>query len=79
MVITVVFQCRPIKRIWDSDIKAECIDISKLWMVMASFNVVTDFLIVCLPLPQLWKLQMRRGTKLQLMGIFSIGSLYVTE
>ena len=77
MVITVIFQCRPIERIWDSEINAECIDISKLWMVMASLNVVTDFIIVCLPLPQLWELQMPRGTKLQLIGIFSIGSLYV--
>ena len=79
MVITVGFQCRPIQRIWVPDIEAECIDISKLWIVMASLNVITDFLLLCLPLPQLWKLQTRRGTKMQLIGIFSIGSLYVTR
>ena len=44
---------------------------------MASMNVLTDFLILCLPLPQLWRLHMRRETKLQVMGIFSIGSLLV--
>ena len=46
---------------------------------MGSLNVITDFLILCLPLPRLWKLQMSRETKLQLIGILSIGSLYVTE
>ena len=72
-----IFQCRPLNRVWDPTVKAECIDTSKVWIVMASMNVLTDFLILCLPLPQLWRLQMRRETKLQVMGIFSIGSLLV--
>ncbi|KAM0799823.1 hypothetical protein BDR22DRAFT_890101 [Usnea florida] len=74
MVLAMIFQCRPINRVWDSTIKADCIDTSKVWIVMASMNVLTDFLILCLPLPELWKLQMRRETKIQLIGIFSIGS-----
>ena len=78
MVITMIFQCRPIERVWNPIVKAECIDTSKVWIVMASMNVLTDFLLLCLPLPQLWKLQMRRGTKFQLIGIFSIGSLSVS-
>lgn len=74
MVITMIFQCKPVNRVWDPTVQADCIDISKVWIVMASMNVLTDFLLLCLPLPQLWKLQMHRETKLQLIGIFSIGS-----
>lgn len=77
MVITTIFQCRPVKKVWDQTTQGDCIDIRKVWIVMASMNVLTDFLLLCLPLPQLWGLQMRRGTKLQLIGIFSIGSLSV--
>ena len=77
MVVTMIFQCRPLNRVWDPTVKAKCIDTSKVWIVMASMNVLTDFLILCLPLPQLWRLQMRRETRLQVMGIFSIGSLSV--
>ena len=77
MVVTTTFQCRDIERVWNPVVKAKCIDTSKLWIVIASMNVLTDFLLLCLPLPQLWRLQMRRGTKLQLIGIFSIGSLFV--
>lgn len=79
MVIAMIFQCRPLNRVWDPTVKAECIEINKVWIVMGSLNVVTDFLLLCLPLPQIWKLQMRRETKLQLISIFSIGSLSVTH
>ena len=79
MIVTMIFQCRPLNRVWDPTVKAKCIDTSKVWIVMASMNVLTDFLILCLPLPQLWRLQMRRETKLQVMGIFSIGSLLVPQ
>ena len=79
MVIAMIFQCRPLNRVWDPTVKAECIEINKVWIVMGSLNVVTDFLLLYLPLPQIWKLQMRRETKLQLISIFSIGSLSVTH
>ena len=76
-VLTTVFQCRPIKRVWDDTVKAECIDINKIWIGLCSLTVLTDILLLCLPLPLLWRLQIRRETKLQVTGIFSIGSLSV--
>lgn len=47
-------------------------------MVMAGMNVLTDIMLLCAPMPELWKLQMRWAAKLQLIGIFSIGSMFVT-
>ena len=79
IIVTVMFQCRPIKRVWNPTVEAECIDINATWNVLCSLTVLTDILLLCLPLPQLWKLQMRRETKLQVIGIFSIGSLSVTR
>ena len=78
-VIVMIFACRPLKEAWDPTIKPDCIDLSKLVIVMGSMNVLTDLLLLCLPLPQLWKLQIPRGTKIQVIGIFSIGSLSVTQ
>lgn len=78
-VIVMICKCRPLKGAWDSTIKPDCIDLGKLVIFMGSMNVLTDLLLLCLPLPQLWKLQMRRGTKMQVIGIFSIGSLSVTQ
>ena len=78
-VIIMIFQCRPLKGAWDPTIKPDCVPLSNFLIFMGSMNVLTDFLLLCLPLPQLWKLQMRRGTKMQVIGLFSIGSLSVTQ
>ena len=79
MILILIFQCKPIKGYWDSSLEADCISNAKVFIAMASLNLITDFLVVCLPLPLLWKLQMRLGMKLQVMGIFSVGSLSVAQ
>ena len=76
MVLTAIFQCRPIHAAWDVTIEAQCIKINLAWMIMAGLNVLTDFILLIAPLPTLWRLQMPSETKLQLMGIFCIGGLY---
>ena len=72
-----IFQCRPIKGAWDTTIDAHCIKINLVWEIMGGMNVLTDFALLLAPLPQLWKLQMPKETKLQLISIFCIGGLYV--
>ena len=74
-----IFRCRPARWLWDRTVNAQCIEVSKVYIVMGSLNVLTDILLLCLPLPQLWKLQMHMAKKLQAIGIFSSGSLSVTR
>lgn len=76
MVLGAIFQCIPIRGGWDTTVKAKCIKINMLWMIMAGMNVLTDFILLCAPLPTLWGLQMQRAMKGQLMAIFGIGGLY---
>ena len=45
------------------------------YIIFAIFNVITDIVILILPLPILWRLQLSQGRKFQLMGIFLTGSL----
>ena len=42
---------------------------------MGSLNVITDAVILGLPLPLLWKLNTTKLQKLQLTGIFLTGGL----
>ena len=56
---------------------ADCIQIKSVFIVMGTMNVLTDFALLLVPIPQLWALQIRKDTKLELIGIFSIGSLCV--
>ena len=79
MVITTFFQCRPLTKFWDSTIRAECIDITKVWIIVANLNVLTNLLLLCVPLPELQELQTHHGTELQLIGILGIGGLSVTQ
>ena len=79
MILLLIFQCKPIKGYWNSDPEADCISNAKVFIAMASLNTITDFLVLSLPLPLLWKLQMPRGMKLQVMGIFSVGGLSVAQ
>ena len=80
-MIVMLLQCSPLSKFWDHSLNGKCFDfdIAKVWMVMGSLNVLTDLLLLILPLPSLWRLQMRRRTKVQVAGIFSIGSLSVTR
>ena len=79
LIILMLLQCRPLNKLWDHTVNGKCFELKKPWMVMGSLNVLTDLLLLILPLPSLWRLQMRRRTKVQVAGIFSIGSLLVTH
>ena len=77
MVLSAIFQCVPIQGGWDTTLKAKCIEINLLWMIMAGMNVLTDFILLLAPLPTLWGLQMQRAVKAQVIGVFCIGGLCV--
>ena len=77
MVLGAIFQCVPVQGGWDTTVKAKCIQINLLWMIMAGMNVLTDFVLLLAPLPTLWALQLPRAAKAQVMGIFCVGGLYV--
>lgn len=78
LVLGSIFQCQPVSAAWDTLPGAHCIEIGTMWMVMACLNVLTDLIILFAPLPQLWRLQMKMRMKMQLIGIFGIGALFVT-
>ena len=73
----VIFQCNPIKGAWDLTLGAKCINLSLVILTMSCLNALTDFITLLLPLPLLWKLHLPRQRKVQLMGIFLLGGLYV--
>lgn len=78
MVLGTIFQCIPVQGSWDLAVKAKCIKINLLFMIMAGMNVLTDFVLLLAPLPTLWGLQMQKAMKLQIMALFGVGGLYVS-
>lgn len=67
------FQCRPVRRIWHLGMGGVCLRTGTLYMTQASLSVPTDFLILLLPLPMVWRLQVTLRRKWALTCVFIIG------
>ncbi|KAK0507563.1 hypothetical protein JMJ35_010086 [Cladonia borealis] len=67
-------ECRPIRKVWDTTVSGTCIDVTKLWIGNSIPNIVTDIVIIVIPLPLIWKLQLPRSQRLPLCGVFLTGA-----
>lgn len=75
-----IFSCRPIKANWDVllylDPKTRCYPKSyDVLNIHGYCNVISDFALLFLPIPMLWKLQMTLKKKMGLATIFGTGLL----
>ncbi|UPX14995.1 uncharacterized protein EKO05_0005463 [Ascochyta rabiei] len=72
----VVFQCWPIRSIWDKTvIDAKCLPVSAvIGFTGAALSIVEDIIILLLPLPLIWKLQMSTRKKIGVILLISVGS-----
>ena len=69
--------CIPLRALWDFSITdAKCINLLALYKA-GSVNIVTDVLIVILPITSLWKVQISKAQKISISFIFMLGGLYV--
>lgn len=62
---------------WDTSIDGKCIDTIPFYFSLAGTSIGLDLIIIALPLPVLWKLQLRLKQKIILAALFALG-LFVT-
>lgn len=72
-----IFICVPVQKLWYTDLPGHCIDQVGTWIANAASTILTDLAILVLPLPSVWKLQLRRAEKVAITLAFSLGFLYV--
>ena len=71
-----IFQCRPVAAFWNRMIQgAKCIDLPLFTKFSGVLNLLTDVLILCLPVPMVWGLNTTKAQKATLTGIFLLGIL----
>jgi hypothetical protein len=58
---------------WDSSLKGSCIDTIPFYFALGGTSIVLDLIIIALPLPVLWKLQLRLKQKALLGCLFALG------
>lgn len=77
--ITNTFQCAPIHYFWTqwglNPGKGTCIDTIRYYRYQAMPNILSDIILLILPLSEIWKLQLPRNQKTALSGIFLLGGL----
>jgi hypothetical protein len=72
-----IFICVPVQKLWYPDLPGRCINQVGTWIANAVSTIATDLAILVLPMPQVWKLQLRLSEKIALTVAFSLGFLYV--
>ena len=71
-----IFQCVPVAAFWDRNIKNKrCVNLSNFSTDAAVTNLLTDVMILCLPMPMVWTLHTNKTQKVTLTGIFLLGFL----
>lgn len=70
--------CKPVSFNWNFKQKGSCGNVMADCLAGAGVNVLTDLIILVLPMPIIWKmLNIPLRSKLNLSFVFSLGSLYV--
>lgn len=72
-LILSIFSCIPVNKFWDPTVPGSCIPHYPNWYINAGGNIMTDVLIIVIPLPVLAGLSLRPAQKIVLVGIFSLG------
>lgn len=72
-----IFQCVPISSAWDPSETGKCVPYGALVLAMGIVNIVTDVIMLILPMPLLWRLKVSATRKWMLMIMFSLGGLFV--
>ncbi|KAJ5124258.1 uncharacterized protein N7515_008083 [Penicillium bovifimosum] len=80
MTLSGFFFCIPIDQFWnpvEHVRRAHCLPEGPVWFVNAGIQVATDLVILGLPMPLLWHLNLPRRQKWGIMVVFSLGIFIV--
>jgi len=69
-----LFTCFPITTFIDFFEGKTCVNQSAMFLSVLYTGVVADFVILLLPMPMIWSLQMRMKMKLAVIGMLSLGA-----
>jgi hypothetical protein len=76
-VITSLASCQPFSARWQGleSLSLHCIDTVAYWRWISFPNILTDFVLIILPLPTVWSLKISKKEKVGLVLTFLTGGL----
>ncbi|KAL1594363.1 hypothetical protein SLS60_010123 [Paraconiothyrium brasiliense] len=76
VVVSLLAACSPFAKNTDVTVTGgECINKASLYIATGVLNIVTDIMVLILPIPMVLGLQMVRSRKIMLILLFSVGSM----
>ncbi|KAI9830157.1 MAG: hypothetical protein M1819_005834 [Sarea resinae] len=72
-ILATILECTPVPRVYDKSIAGTCINISAFWYANAVYSILTDVLILALPMPMVYGLKLPTRSKNALMLVFALG------
>ena len=73
--IVSIFECVPIDTFWEPKSERRCVNLKQYILSNAVINIVTDLLLLILPLPMIWSLHLATERKVLVSGVFLLGLL----
>jgi len=67
--------CIPMRKFWDFTVEGHCYNFNNFFLAMEIFNLISDVVILALPLKQIWDLHLPMKKKVGIGGIFLLGGL----
>jgi hypothetical protein len=75
--ITGIFQCQPVAKIWNQSLDGKCLPILAFFGANATFALITDCIILIMPLPLVSQLRIPFAQKMALIPVFLLGILVI--
>ncbi|MCJ1481570.1 hypothetical protein MMC06_001729 [Schaereria dolodes] len=66
-------ECQPLARVWNKSIPGSCLDLTAFWYANAAASILTDLVILALPMPKIKALQLPIRQKVGLFMVFALG------
>ncbi|KAF4435352.1 integral membrane [Fusarium acutatum] len=71
-----IVNCYPIRTYWDPDVRnARCLNQRKIFFSDLSLSIVTDLIILLIPIPLTWKLRMSIGKRIKIVLLLGAGGI----
>lgn len=70
-----IFVCNPIRTTWDPDVEGKCLNEYVLFSIDTSLSILTDLIILLLPIPLVWSLRVTTKKKLRTIALLGAGGV----
>jgi len=74
-ILVSIFGCIPVKAAWDLTVlNKRCVNSDQFFIGNAVLNILGDLILLCMPMPIVWTLQLAQPKKMALTAVFLLGS-----